>query len=217
MEINTGTRKIVTPDSFRSKVSSFIDKMNETIRTEFGKMSVPVVDLHSHFSSPDRSDLLDPRYAIGDNAHLNIEGQKKMARVMNEEYFRECDDFDLVVCLGDSHTQGWPVRTDTSRNGEVIDIELDSPHQYPFWLSKWTGRSFINRGIAGNTYYGMFNRFNNDVVRHFPDHCIVQGGTNDALLGTPFHESFSDLKNIVDLCLENEITPVVCTIIPLGF
>ena len=106
MEINTGTRKIVTPDSFRSKVSSFIDKMNETIRTEFGKMSVPVVDLHSHFGSPDRSDLLDPRYAIGDNAHLNIEGQKKMARVMNEEYFRECDDFDLVVCLGDSHTQG---------------------------------------------------------------------------------------------------------------
>ncbi len=217
MEINTGARRIVDPGSFREKTSLFIKRFNEEIIRKCDDLSVPVVDLYSEFGSPDQEDLLNPKYAIGDNAHLNIDGQKRIADILEREYFIESDEFDTIVCLGDSHTQGFPIRNDISRNGMPIDLDLDHPHQFPYWLTRSTKRTFINRGIAGNTFYGMIKRFDVEVVTHMPDHCIVQGGTNDSLLGTPFEDSIGDLQAIIDRAIENEITPVICTIIPLGF
>jgi lysophospholipase L1-like esterase len=217
MEIHTGARRIVDPISFREKTSLFIFRLNELIMERCSEMAVPVVDLFKGLVRRDDLDLLNPEFAIGDNAHLNIDGQKKVAEVLIAEYFNEAAEFDLVVCLGDSHTQGFPVRNDISRNGSIISAEMDSPHQFPYWLWMKTNGTFINRGIAGNTFYGMRNRFNEEVVTHYPDHCIIQGGTNDALLGVPFEESVGDLFSIIDKCIGNRITPVVCTVIPLGF
>lgn len=217
MEIDTGSRKVVDPVSFRDKTALFINRMNEKIKERSQEDAIPVVDLYSGFIKEDGKDILDPRYAIGDNAHLNIDGQKKIAEILMNDYFGPSDEFDVVVCLGDSHTQGFPVRNDISKNGKPVDLEADSPHQYPYWMVRTTGKTFINRGIAGNTFYGMLKRFDQEVVPHFPDHCIIQGGTNDALLGTPFEESQEDLFEIVEKCIQNNITPVVCTIIPLGF
>ncbi len=217
MEIDTGKRRIVDAETFREKTSLFIRRMNASILKECNNRSVPVVDLYKFFSRGEGEDILDPGYAIGDNAHLNIDGQKRLADVLMKEYFDDIDDFDVVVCLGDSHTQGFPVRNDITGNGRPVDLETDSPHQFPYWLTQVTGKTFINRGIAGNTLYGILNRFDNEVVIHFPDHCIIQGGTNDALLGTPLDETLEDMMKVVDKCIENGITPVVCTIIPLGF
>jgi lysophospholipase L1-like esterase len=217
MEIDTGSRKVVDPVSFRDKTALFITRMNKIIRERSDENAIPVVDLYAGFIKKNGTDILDPQYAIGDNAHLNIDGQKKIADILMNEYFLVGEDFDVVVCLGDSHTQGFPVRNDTSRNGIPVDMDADSPHQYPYWMSRSTSKTFINRGIAGNTFYGMLKRFDKEVVPHFPDHCIIQGGTNDALLGTPLEESQNDLFQIVDKCIKNNITPVVCTIIPLGF
>lgn len=217
MEIHTGSRSIVDPNSFREKTALFIKRLNKEAKEFCEDRSVPVVDLYSSLGSKEREDLLDPSYAIGDNAHLNIDGQIELARTLKREYFTDPDDFEVIVCLGDSHTQGFPVRNDISRNGEPVDIEVDSPHQFPYHLTKWTGKTFINRGIAGNTIYGLKKRFEPEVLPHFPDHCIIQGGTNDSLIGTPLEESLSDLKELVEKCIDNEITPVVCTVIPLGF
>jgi lysophospholipase L1-like esterase len=208
---------LVDPQSFRDRTSIFIKRMNSEIKKRCGEMSVPIADLYTAFGSGERKDLLDPDLAIGDNAHLNIDGQKRIADVLMREYFDDADEFQVVVCLGDSHTQGWPVRVDTSRNGHPVDISMDSPHQFPYWLARATGRTFINRGIAGNTFFGMVKRFDEEVVVHMPDHCILQGGTNDALLGTPFDESLNDLLDLIGHCIDNEIEPIVCTIIPLGF
>lgn len=217
MEINTGSRRVTGAETFREKTVSFIRRFNSNVFEMCDDLCVPVVDLYSAFGSAERDDKLDPRFAIGDNAHLNLDGQKRISEVMIAEYFDDQEEFQTVVCLGDSHTQGYPVRNDVSSNGFPVDLRKDDHHQFPYWMAKATGMIFINRGIAGNTFYGLSKRFDNEVIVHMPDHCIIQGGTNDALLGTPFDESCSDLRGIVERCIENEITPVVCTIIPLGF
>ncbi|MGA1820643.1 MAG: GDSL-type esterase/lipase family protein [Thermoplasmatota archaeon] len=216
VEINTGARRIVTAETFRDRTAAFINSLNERIRENCMRLMVPCVDISKALASPERRDLLDPRYAIGDNAHLNIDGHRRVARAFYELYFRDAPKFDVVVCIGDSHTQGFPVRDET-RNGVPIEIDVDSPHQYPYWLAKETGRTFINRGIAGNTFYGIRNRFENEVISHFPDHCCIQGGTNDSLLGFSLDESMEDLMFLIRRCLEAEITPVVGTTPPLGF
>lgn len=216
MEIDTGSRKIPDAGSFRERTSYFILSMNEYIKEICRDHLVPCIDLYREFSSPEQNDLLDPRFAIGDNAHLNLEGQIKMARCFYEGYLRDSKDADVIVCLGDSHTQGFPIR-DSSRNGVPIDTALDSEHQFPYWLKKWSDGIVINRGMAGNTLYGMTTRFDVEVLVHLPDHCIIQGGTNDSLIGTPLEESKKDIKELIERCLSAEIVPIVGTIVPLGF
>ena len=71
--------------------------------------------------------------------------------------------------------------------------------------------------MAGNTLYGLNKRFNEDVLTFIPDHCFIQGGTNDSLIGTPLEESKSDIRELIERCLSAEIIPVVGTVIPLGF
>lgn len=215
VEIETGTRRIADADHFRTMTAAFIYDLNENIKNHCNDLLVPCVDLYKVLGSPERPDILDPDLAIGDNAHLNLKGQECLARAFHEEYFKDAD-FDVVVCLGDSHTQGFPVR-DSSRNGLPIEMDIDSPHQYPYWLSKWTKRTFINEGVAGNTLYGMRNRFEKDVLPHFPDHCCIQGGTNDSLIGTHLEGSWEDMRSLIEKCLDAGITPVVGTIPPLGF
>ncbi len=216
VEINTGARRLPDVNSFRAGTVAFIGSLNDFIRETCEEKMVPVVDLAKALGAPDRPDLLDPRYAIGDNAHLNMDGQKRIAKAFMDDYFNDAEDFNVIVCLGDSHTQGYPVRNET-RNGTYLDLEKDSQHQFPYWLAKETGATFINRGIAGNTIYGMKNRFDREVLTHFPDHCLIQGGTNDSLIGTPLEDSKEDLNWIINRCIETGITPVVATILPLGF
>jgi lysophospholipase L1-like esterase len=216
MEINTGSTKVTAAERFRERTSAFIISLNEWLKEECQRKLVPCVDLYSAFASPDRQDLLDPRVALGDNAHLNLDGHRRLADTFLREYFSVDTDFSVVVCLGDSHTQGYPLR-ELDRNGLPVDPELDSPNQYPFWMAKAAKRTFINRGIAGNTYFGMTKRFDMEVLPHYPDHCIIQGGNNDALLGTPLEDTKSDIIWLIERCIENDITPVASTTVQLGF
>ena len=214
MEINTGTNRVRGSEDFIEKTWSFINRLNAWIRNTCDEMLIPMVDLNKMFrgSDPNR---LDPRYSTGDHAHLNLEGQKRLASAFYDGHFGDCDEYDVVVCLGDSHTQGYPMRTDTSTNGQPLDPEKHSQNQYPYWLAKRTGKTFINRGIAVNTVYGMKGRFTNEVLSGMADHCIILGGTNDALLGTPLDDTRNDLKKLYDLCIDAEIIPVAATLIPL--
>jgi lysophospholipase L1-like esterase len=109
------------------------------------------------------------------------------------------------------------MRTDVSRNGVPIDPAIDTADNYPFFLARMTGLHVINRGISGNTVLGMLKRFDSEVVTHYPDHCIVMGGTNDALIGVRPEETMEDLERIFRKCISSRIVPVACTIVPLGF
>lgn len=215
MELNTGSYRVRGSDSFIDKTRIFLQDFNIWIRDTADDLSIPMVDLEVIFASPDNRYKLDTRFSVGDHAHLNMEGYKMLAESFHNGYFKDKDDYNVVVCLGDSHTQGFPGRSDISTNGLPVDLDTHSNNQYPYWLAKLTGKTFINRGIAGNTVFGMISRFDREVVIHLPDHCIVFGGTNDALLGTPLDETRDDMYKILYRCLELEITPVVGTVIPL--
>jgi lysophospholipase L1-like esterase len=215
MEINTGPRRVVGSDEFLRRTRQFIRDLNDWILRTCDQLLIPVVDLCEIFGREDDPDRLKPEYSVGDHAHLNLEGYKRMAAAFYEGYFKDNDDYDVVVCLGDSHTQGFPGRPDTATNGEPVDPENHSPNQFPYWLAKITGKTFINRGISGNTVYGMRARFDLEVLPHQPDHCVVLGGTNDSLLGIPLEDTKEDLGKIYGRCLKNDIVPVAGTLIPL--
>ena len=215
MELNTGSYRVRGSDSFIEKTRIFLLDFNIWIRETADELSIPIIDLEAIFASPDNPNKLDQRYSVGDHAHLNLAGYKMLAETFYECYFKDRMDYNVVVCLGDSHTQGFPGRSDISTNGLPVDINNHSDNQYPYWLAKRTGKTFINRGIAGNTVYGMRSRFDKEVVIHLPDHCIVFGGTNDALLGIPLDETKDDMYEILYRCLELEIIPLAGTVIPL--
>jgi len=217
MRIDNGARSIDASSSYVSSVKLNLIRLNEWIRQTCAESSIPLVDLFAHFGDRDRPDVLRSDMAIGDNAHLNVDGQRLIASLLWEGYFSDAEGTSAIVCLGDSHTQGFPMRTDVSRNGEPIDLAVDEACCYPYFLAELTGSIVINRGIAGNTVYGMKNRFTTEVLPHLPDHCVVLGGTNDLLIGTPLEDTKEDLATIFSMCQEAGITPVACTIVPLGF
>jgi lysophospholipase L1-like esterase len=195
-------------------VKDTILDINSWIRSKGDELSIPVIDPYPFFD--DGKDHLKDQYAAGDNAHLNVDGQKLLSNLIYEGYFKEAENVAVIVCLGDSHTQGYPMRTDISRNGIPIDPDLDTPDNFPFFLAGLTGFRTINRGIAGNTVYGMLKRFDEEVLPHYPDHCVILGGTNDALIGTRPDETKDDLERLYTKCIDARIVPVACTIVPLG-
>jgi lysophospholipase L1-like esterase len=202
-------------ENYITMVKRTILDINNWIRSKGEDLSIPVIDTYPGFVG-DGGKLKD-EYAAGDNAHLDVHGQNLLAMIIYEGYFRNAENVSLIICLGDSHTQGYPMRTDVSRNGIQIDPYLDSADNFPYFLSRLTKAKVINRGIAGNTVYGMLKRFDSEVVPHLPDHCVVLGGTNDALIGTRPEETKDDLERIYGKCISSGIVPVACTIVPLGF
>ncbi|MCK5773451.1 MAG: hypothetical protein KAH57_06645 [Thermoplasmata archaeon] len=193
-----------------------IRDINVWIKDTSEDLAMPVIDLNSAFRDPQDENLLAARYSCGDHAHLNGEGYKHLADVIYSDYLKDAEDLSSIVCLGDSHTQGYPGRALIDRNGYTIDPKIDSDNQFPYWLAELTGVSVINRGIAGNTVYGMLNRFESEVIMHLPDHCIILGGTNDVLLGTPIEDTKQDLLTLFEKCIGSDIVPIAGTIIPLG-
>ena len=167
--------------TFVKSVVFFLERLNSWIEGTAYDLSIPYVNLAEGFRDPARPLFLDERWSCGDHAHLNVDGYKRMAEILYKDYFEGSPGHNVVVCLGDSLTQGFPGRSSIERNGFPVRPENDNQSQYPFWLTKLSGQTFINRGIAGNTVYGMRSRFDKEVVIHLPDHCVILGGTNDAL------------------------------------
>ena len=216
MEIDTGAFKLKTENEYIQNVRLTLLRINEWIRTTADDLCIPLIDLYPLFVDPDNNVKLRDDLSIGDNAHLNVKGQQLIAKALYDGYFDCAEGLSQIVCLGDSHTQGHPMRIDISRNGIPIDRRIDPPNNFPFFLHDLTGKSVINRGIAGNTVMGMLNRFDTEVIPHLPDHCTVLGGTNDVLIGIHLEETIEDLEKLYRRCMDSNIVPVACTIIPLG-
>lgn len=83
-----------------------------------------------------------------------------------------------IVCLGDSLTYGYGVKTGSS----WVDILSRKHKEY----------SFINQGQCGDTTLDMKSRLLRDVFAYNPDGLILLGGVNDILCGY-----------VIDLIIEN--------------
>ena len=100
-----------------------------------------------------------------------------------------------VVFMGNSITQGW--------------IEADPD----FFM----GKSYINRGISGQTTPQMLVRFRPDVVNLKPKVVLILAGTNDIAgnTGPSTLEMIEDnIASMVEIAKANNIKVVLCSVLP---
>jgi lysophospholipase L1-like esterase len=101
-----------------------------------------------------------------------------------------------VVFLGDQITEAW------GRSA----------------ASLFSGRPYVNRGIAGQTTAQMLVRFRQDVVALKPKAVIIQGGSNDiASLLTPGTEALvaDNVRSMIDIARANGIRVIVASVTPV--
>ena len=104
-------------------------------------------------------------------------------------------DENRVVFMGNSITQGW--------------IEADPD----FFI----GKSYINRGISGQTTPQMLVRFRPDVVNLKPKVVVILAGTNDIAgnTGPSSIEMIEDnIASMVEIAKSNNIKVVLCSVLP---
>jgi lysophospholipase L1-like esterase len=104
-------------------------------------------------------------------------------------------DENRVVFMGNSITQGW--------------IEADPDF--------FVGKSYVNRGISGQTTPQMLVRFRPDVVNLKPKVVVILAGTNDIAgnTGPSTPEMIEDnIASMVEIAKANNIKVVICSILP---
>ena len=106
-----------------------------------------------------------------------------------------------IVCLGDSITYGYPDGPDYS----WVKVVAES-----------TGCRLINRGINGETTGQMLARFASDVVAENPAYVIFAGGHNDGWMGIAIREAENNIRQVVELALQQGICPILVLPSPLN-
>lgn len=113
----------------------------------------------------------------------------------NAELPKPTADENRVVFLGDDITEAWGQR------GRLF-----------------AGRSYVNRGIAGQTTAQMLVRFRQDVVSLKPRVVVIQGGSNDvASLFTPGTEALvlDNVQSMTEIAKANGIRVVIASVTPV--
>lgn len=106
------------------------------------------------------------------------------------------DNEDRIVFMGNSITEFWKT------------IHPD------FFL----GKSYINRGIGGQTTSQMLLRFRADVINLHPKVVVFLGGTNDIAgnTGDVTLDMIEDnIFSMIELAKANDITVVLCSVLPV--
>jgi len=100
-----------------------------------------------------------------------------------------------VVFMGNSITEGW---SRISRNF-------------------FKGKSYINRGISGQTTPQMLVRFRPDVLELNPEVVVILAGTNDIAGNTgpmTIDEIFGNIRSMAELAKVNDIEVIISSVLP---
>ena len=73
-----------------------------------------------------------------------------------------------------------------------------------------------NLARSGDTTEMMIARFNTDVLPFSPKVLLIIGGVNDIREGKTADEVIKNLETLKQKCLENNITPIFCTLTPMN-
>ncbi len=90
------------------------------------------------------------------------------------------------ICLGDSLTEGYEIEKSWV---ELLDVNHD----------------FINKGIGGDTSFGLLSRFYSDVILHNPDYVIIMCGSNDIFFKTDLKLVISNIYSMTKIAEKNNI------------
>lgn len=80
----------------------------------------------------------------------------------------------------------------------------------------FTGRDFVNRGIAGQTTLQMLARFRQDVAALHPKAVVILAGTNDIASGLGLNQIQDNLSMLGDLAKFYGIKPVFASVLPVS-
>lgn len=129
---------------------------------------------------------------------VNVQGQDwanlQRFQKENRETPPPAKDEKRVVFMGNSITEGW-IRT------------------CPEFFSK----SYINRGIGGQTTPQMLLRFRQDVIELQPKVVVILAGTNDIAGNTgpsTLEMIENNLASMADLAKANGINVILCSVLP---
>lgn len=118
-----------------------------------------------------------------------------------------------VVALGDSLTvgfQSYGLGEDMGKSTPYTAVLIDRiSRDFP---SDSLLIEIVNKGIVGELSEQMLARFGSDVIRLTPKVVIILGGSNDLGWGLAPRETFRNLSEMYRLSLENQITPIACTV-----
>lgn len=105
------------------------------------------------------------------------------------------EDESRIVFMGNSITEGW--------------LQI-----YPEFFKD---KSYINRGISGQTTPQMLVRFRQDVINLKPKIVVILAGTNDIAgnTGPSTLEMIEDnIASMVEIAIANNIKPILCSVLP---
>ena len=106
----------------------------------------------------------------------------------------------ILLCLGDSITYGFP-------------------YGYAYsWVAALEGKipaKPLNRGINGDTTEDMLRRLRHELSKGPVTHAHILGGTNDAWLETEPSDSRQWVEQMVLLCIERNIKPILGITTPI--
>lgn len=105
-------------------------------------------------------------------------------------------DKNRVVFMGNSITEGWS----SIRPGFFV------------------GKSYINRGIGGQTTPQMLVRFRQDVINLKPKAVVILAGINDIAGNTgpsTVEMIYDNIISMVELARANKIKVVLCSVLPV--
>ena len=91
---------------------------------------------------------------------------------------------------------------------------------WKFWDREFfaSNKSFVNRGISGQTTPQMLVRFRNDVINLNPTIVVILAGTNDIAGNTgptTLKNIFGNIVSMAELAKANHIKAILCSILPV--
>jgi lysophospholipase L1-like esterase len=133
--------------------------------------------------------LMDRKTKNPDWAYLNKYKEE------NKQILAPASDEKRIVFFGDSIIFGW----------KTIQPEF------------FIGKTYINRGINGQTTSQMLIRFRSDVIELKPKTVVILAGTNDIAGNTGPTALETILGNLISMCelaKANDIQVILCSILP---
>lgn len=110
------------------------------------------------------------------------------------------NDENVVVCLGDSITEGYGV---------------DAGSSYPNQLAGLTGKTVHNLGVGGSLSSEGVSRVSSALAKYKPGYLCVLYGANDLIRGAATQETIvNNLRTIVQRAKDNKTVAVVATLTP---
>jgi lysophospholipase L1-like esterase len=91
---------------------------------------------------------------------------------------------------------------------------------WKFWDREFfaQNKSFVNRGISGQTTPQMLVRFRNDVINLNPSIVVILAGTNDIAGNTgptTLENIFGNIVSMAELAKANNIKVILCSVLPV--